>query len=86
MALSLLAFAAVAERYLGVVFALSCPVFPSLPFYRRALSVKERWRFGYYDSLIVTAALEAGCDSLYTEDRQHDQQIDGLRIVDPFGL
>jgi predicted nucleic acid-binding protein len=73
-----------AERYLDAVLAPLCRVFPSLSFYRRALAVKERWRFGFYDSLIITAALEAGCRTLYTEDLQHDQKINGLRIVDPF--
>lgn len=75
---------AAAERYLDAVLAPLCRVFPSLSFYHKALAVKERWRFGFYDSLIVTAALEAGCSTLYTEDLQHDQKIDGLRIVDPF--
>ena len=73
-----------AQRYLDAVLAPLCRVFPGVPFYRRALSVKERWRLGFYDSLIVTAALEAGCGTLYTEDLQHDKQIEGLRIVDPF--
>lgn len=72
------------ERYLDAVLAPLCRVFPSLSFYRKGLAVKERWRFGFYDSLIVTAALEAGCTTLYTEDLQHDQKVDGLRIVDPF--
>ena len=73
-----------ADYFLDTVPAPLCRVFPGVPFYRRALSVKERWRFGFYDSLIVTAALEAGCGTLYTEDLQHDKQIEGLRIVDPF--
>ncbi len=73
-----------AERYFDAVLAPLCRVFPGLSFYHKALAVKERWRFGFYDSLIVTAALEAGCSILYTEDLQHDQKIDGLRIVDPF--
>jgi predicted nucleic acid-binding protein len=37
-----------------------------------------------YDSLIVASALAAGCATLYTEDLQHDQQIEGLRIINPF--
>ena len=35
-------------------------------------------------SLIVTAALEAGCETLYSEDLQHGQQIAQLRIGDQF--
>jgi predicted nucleic acid-binding protein len=50
-----------------------------------ALKVRERYSFSWYDSLIVAAALEAGCDILYSEDMQNSQLIDGrLRIVNPF--
>ena len=41
-------------------------------------------QFSYWDSLIVEAALSAGADILLTEDLQHDQWIDSLRIVNPF--
>ena len=39
----------------------------------------------FYDSLIVAAALEAGCTRLLSEDLQHGQQIEGLTIENPFG-
>ena len=35
-------------------------------------------------SLIVAAALEAGCSTLYSEDMQDGQQIEGLTIRNPF--
>ena len=38
----------------------------------------------FYDALIVAAALEAGCDTLYTEDMQHGRKFGGLVIVNPF--
>ena len=51
----------------------------------QALALAERYGFAFYDSLIVAAALDAGCDVLYTEDLQHKQLIDGrLRVVNPF--
>jgi predicted nucleic acid-binding protein len=36
-----------------------------------ALGVAERYGFSHYDSLIIAAALEAGCATLYSEDLQH---------------
>lgn len=51
---------------------------------RRAIAVREKCLFSWYDSLIVAAALEARCEVLYTEDLQHGQRIEGLRIVNPF--
>jgi Predicted nucleic-acid-binding protein, contains PIN domain len=38
----------------------------------------------FYDALIVVAAIEAGCDILYSEDMQHGRAIGGLAIVNPF--
>ncbi len=73
-----------AEGYLEQVLAPLCGVFPSIALYRKALSVKLRWRFGFYDSLIVAAAWEAGCRTLFSEDLQHGQDLEGLRILDPF--
>jgi predicted nucleic acid-binding protein len=37
-----------------------------------------------YDALIVAAALEAGCDTLFSEDMQHQRAFGDLRIVNPF--
>jgi predicted nucleic acid-binding protein len=51
----------------------------------RGLEVAERYGFSLYDSMIVAAALLAGCGTLYSEDLQHRQIIDGrLRILNPF--
>jgi predicted nucleic acid-binding protein len=51
----------------------------------RALAVVERYGFSLYDSLLIAAALNAGCRILYSEDLQHGQLIDRqLRVVNPF--
>ncbi len=44
----------------------------------------ERSGFSFWDSLIIESARAAGVSVLWTEDLQHDQRIDGLRIRDPF--
>ena len=50
-----------------------------------ALSIKKSHKFSFYDSLIVAAAIDSGCQTLFSEDLQHEQQIiDGLRVVNPF--
>ena len=51
----------------------------------RALNIVERYGFSYYDSLIIAAALQADCRTLYSEDMQHGQAIDNqLIIINPF--
>jgi len=51
---------------------------------RSAVRRSQSSRLSYWDALIVETALDAGADVLFTEDLQHGQEIDGLRIVNPF--
>jgi predicted nucleic acid-binding protein len=41
-------------------------------------------RLQFWDALIVTAAADAGCTILLSEDMHHDFVTRGLVIVDPF--
>jgi len=50
----------------------------------RALEATPRFALSFWDALIWAAAAEAGVPVLYTEDLQHGQEIDGVRIVNPF--
>ena len=51
----------------------------------KALRLKEKYKFQFYDALIVATALESGCSILFSEDMQHHQVInDVLTIVNPF--
>lgn len=51
----------------------------------RALVILERYGFAFYDSVLIAAALIAGCRRLYCEDLQHGQLIDRqLRVINPF--
>ncbi len=38
----------------------------------------------FWDALIVEAALKSGADRLFTEDMQHGQIIEGMRVENPF--
>lgn len=38
----------------------------------------------FWDALVVEAALRAGAGRLLTEDLQHGQEMDGLRVENPF--
>jgi predicted nucleic acid-binding protein len=49
------------------------------------LRVAERYGLSIYDSMIAASALDAGCDTLWSEDMQHGMKLDeGLRIANPF--
>lgn len=51
----------------------------------RGIEISERYKFSFYDSVIVASALLADCSTLYSEDLQHRQVIDKqLTVVNPF--
>ena len=73
-----------AQAYLDAVLAPLLAVNASAGLYRRALGLQGRWQFSFYDSLIIAAALEAGCTRLISEDLQHGQRVESLVIENPF--
>ena len=73
-----------ARYYLENVLEPLAEPLPAMMLYRDALSIQERWRFGFYDALIMASALALDCDRLYSEDFQHGQRIEGLTVVNPF--
>jgi len=50
-----------------------------------ALSLKEKYNYSWWDSLVLASALENNCQIVYSEDMQHGQIIEhSLKIVNPF--
>ncbi len=49
-----------------------------------AWAVERRYGLSVWDALIVAAARAAGCTHLLTEALAHGQDLDGVRIVNPF--
>lgn len=49
-----------------------------------AIDIHRLHGFSYWDALILHCAKQSGCRELLSEDMQHGQVIDGVRIVNPF--
>ena len=73
-----------ARQFLEQVLMPLWQIMPSPVLYRRGLEIQARYGFSFYDSLIVAAALESGCNRLFSEDMQHGQHVEGLTIENPF--
>ncbi|MES0033682.1 PIN domain-containing protein [Mesorhizobium sp. M0046] len=57
----------------------------TLETHETGLRLAERYGLSTYDAMIASAAVHAGCDTLWSEDMQHAMALDeGLRIVNPF--
>ena len=67
-------------------FAKLSVVVPRVDAVLRALQLAGRHQLSTWDALIVQAALEAGCDVLYSEDLQAGQRFGELQVVNPFAL
>ena len=46
--------------------------------------LQDRYSLSWWDALIVAAAQRSNCKALLTEDLQHGQAFDDVRVVDPF--
>jgi predicted nucleic acid-binding protein len=73
-----------AEHFLATVFLPLLTVHSSPGLFLKALQLSNAFHFSWYDSLVIAAALEGNCDVLYSEDLQQDQNIEGMRISNPF--
>ena len=77
---------ATAYRLAGILMR-QCEVFDlTIETVRHAIDLGERHSLSHWDALIVASALDADCDTLYSEDLQ-DGQVFGerLKVSNPFG-
>jgi predicted nucleic acid-binding protein len=52
----------------------------------RGLALSHTRQLSAWDALIVQAALQAGCTTLYSEDFQTGARFDDLVVINPFAL
>jgi predicted nucleic acid-binding protein len=49
-----------------------------------AIDLNRLHGFSFWDALVLRMAKQAGCRVLLSEDIQHGEEVDGVRIVNPF--
>jgi predicted nucleic acid-binding protein len=72
------------ERYWHTTLRPLLAVHSSPGLFIRALDLARRDQLSWYDSLIVAAAIQGGCQVLYSEDMQHGRRFGDLVIQNPF--
>src|SRR5258708_14684197 len=89
-------FTAVARRKLGkdwreiaeaiddALVLVGPPLALTLDLHVAPRSLAGTYPLSFYDALIIAAAIDVGCDTLYSEDMQQGQTIGPLRIRSPF--
>jgi predicted nucleic acid-binding protein len=53
---------------------------------KRAFQIEDEDRIGYWDALIVAAAIKSGATRILSEDLNHGQSIAGIVIENPFTI
>lgn len=51
---------------------------------RLAWAIQDEQGFGWWDSLLLSAAVRARCEAFYSEDLQDGRTVGGVTIVNPF--
>jgi len=65
--------------------AASAIVLPvSLELVIAAVQIRRRFQVSHWDATIIAAALQLGCTILYSEDLNHGQKYDGVKVLNPF--
>jgi predicted nucleic acid-binding protein len=70
--------------YLSLTLRPLLQVNSSIDLFNRALEIKQKHKFSFYDSLILSAAIISSCKILYSEDFQDGYKLDKLKIINPF--
>jgi predicted nucleic acid-binding protein len=73
-----------AGQYLITVFRPLLAIHSSQALYAEALFLHAQSKLSWYDALIVSAAIQAQCEVLFSEDLQHGQRFGSLQIRNPF--
>ena len=53
---------------------------------QQAWAIQDKYRYGWWDCMLLASALLARCDVFLSEDMQHEQTVAGLTILSPFKL
>lgn len=74
-----------AAKELVEYFADNLPVVEiSVPLILSAVDISIKGQFSFWDSLILSAASDTGCATVYSEDLSDQQIIAGAKIQNPF--
>lgn len=73
-----------AQLFLRTVLHPLCAIYPSEAIWRSALHVRSQSQYGFYDSMIVAAAMQSGAKILWSEDLQTGRRFGDLELRDPF--
>lgn len=68
-----------------IAFLEQYPIIDNTPeLFHEALRIQERFQLSFWDANIFAAALKLKVHTLYSEDLNHEQNYEGVRVINPF--
>ena len=55
-----------------------------IPLVKRAANLQQKEQISFWDALIIAAAARSGCQTLYSEDLNHGQTYDTVKVINLF--
>ena len=71
-------------RHLQTMESMFSFVLPTQSLFSASLDLSSRYSLSHWDSLLIAACIEAGIDTLYSEDLDDGMTYDGLTVINPF--
>ncbi len=59
-------------------------ILPTATVFDRALDLADKYSLSHWDSMLLGACIEAGVDTLYTEDMGAPIVYEGVQLINPF--
>jgi len=72
------------KMYMNEVLFPLCSIFPTFDLLNKSLEIHDRFKFSYYDSMIIAAAIQSDANVLLSEDLKSSQKIERVTILNPF--
>jgi predicted nucleic acid-binding protein len=74
-----------ARRFIGALSSF-CVAPPGYDVARQAWRIQDATNFVWWDCMLLSSALLAGAEYFLSEDLQHERQLEGMTILNPFRL
>lgn len=72
-----------AARWLDTLMMMPC-VEVDAPLVLDGAAISRRYQIAYWDAALIAACKRCDAETLYTEDLNHGQLYEGVRVINPF--
>ncbi|MEZ6082293.1 MAG: hypothetical protein R3C56_43440 [Pirellulaceae bacterium] len=72
------------QRHLSQLESMFTFVFPAQTILASSLQLSSRYQLSHWDSMLLAACIDAGIDTLYSEDLSAGMTYDSVTVINPF--